>query len=365
MTSWGIEKFVITSIDLTSKQIRKERVRQGIQFLVSHFEWKQKLFPRKMSTSRSQGKQFVVYNVEQILEECEKSNFIDCRLNAYPFLVDCLPTAPTIIFIDIDGDSTNIPDKLEQTLKINKSKLNNYLPTIMWTGNGYHVYIIIDTIALEFMPKLSELSSQPSRLFLKFAESWLTDNKSDSKHNPSFKSCLLRIPGTSNSKCLPHETDTEVKIIQKFQGTVHLDGSTLLYEFRLHLADEDIKVKIQSSKQFEYKYYKSKNYSFQRYEWIDLLLQRPIPDCRKCTIDLILAPYLIVIKNCTETEAFVKIKYWIQQCNQMKELSPSCQYFDNKIWQAIRSSFLKKIPPIAIRTLEQKYPFWFTILKNV
>ena len=41
-----------------------------------------------MSTSLSQGRQFTVYNEEQILNECIKANFIDCRLNAYPVLSD-------------------------------------------------------------------------------------------------------------------------------------------------------------------------------------------------------------------------------------------------------------------------------------
>ena len=41
-----------------------------------------------MSTALSQGRQFIVYNEEQILSECMKANFIDCRINAYPVLED-------------------------------------------------------------------------------------------------------------------------------------------------------------------------------------------------------------------------------------------------------------------------------------
>jgi hypothetical protein len=59
-----------------------------------------------MSTALSQIKQFTVYNEEQILDECIKTNFIDCRLNAYPVLLDddivAGIQAPNIIFIDID-----------------------------------------------------------------------------------------------------------------------------------------------------------------------------------------------------------------------------------------------------------------------
>ena len=62
------------------KQEREKQVKEGIDFLLSHFEVRQRLFPRKMSTSTSQGKQFIVYNKEQILFACIKSNFY--RLSA-------------------------------------------------------------------------------------------------------------------------------------------------------------------------------------------------------------------------------------------------------------------------------------------
>ena len=45
------------------KQESETQVKEGIDFLLSHFEGRQRLFPRKMSTSTSQGKQFIVYNI--------------------------------------------------------------------------------------------------------------------------------------------------------------------------------------------------------------------------------------------------------------------------------------------------------------
>ena len=73
--------------------------------LLSHFEGRQRLFPRKMSTFARKGKQFIVYNKEQILNACIKSNFLDCRINAYPVLEDGLLQAPSLIFIDLDLQS--------------------------------------------------------------------------------------------------------------------------------------------------------------------------------------------------------------------------------------------------------------------
>ena len=78
-------------------------------------------------------------------------------------------------------------------------------------GNGYHIYIILDVRPLELIEELRELADKPSEQFLRFAESIFTNNKKDAQHNPSFQSCLLRIPGTINSK-----NGSEVKIVKRF-----------------------------------------------------------------------------------------------------------------------------------------------------
>jgi hypothetical protein len=41
---------------------------------------------------------------------------------------------------------------------------------------------------------------QPSQTFLKFAAQFLSNHKSDTNNDPGFRSCLLRIPGSYNSK---------------------------------------------------------------------------------------------------------------------------------------------------------------------
>ena len=54
---------------------------------------------------------------------------------------------------------------------------------------------------------------RPSEQFLRFAKDYLSNYKADKNNNPSFKSCLLRIPGSINSKY-----NTKVKIIKKWNG---------------------------------------------------------------------------------------------------------------------------------------------------
>ena len=176
--------------DKEEKEQRIARVKEGITFILSHFKGRQPLFPRKMSTALSQGRQFTVYNEEQILNECIKANFVDCRINAYPVPSEDeqaqIIQAPIIIFIDIDIINClnheqaleQLSKTLKQTLSKIKKKLNGCIPTVLWTGNGYHIYIILNARPLELITDLTELSKEPSKLFLKFAETILTNKKS-------------------------------------------------------------------------------------------------------------------------------------------------------------------------------------------
>ncbi len=53
------------------------------------------------------------------------------------------------------------------------------------------------------------------------------------------------------------------------------------------------------------------------YGWIERLLNVPIPDCRHRTVNLILAPYLINIKNVDVSNAVSKIEQYIELCKRV------------------------------------------------
>ena len=361
-----------------------------------------------MSTALSKAKQFIIYNEEQILNECIKANFIDCRLNAYPL---CeydddnigstntrestipkifLSLAPNIIFIDIDlskGSESQeeaiiikLNNILKRTLIIIQKKLDGCSPTILWTGNGYHIYIVLNTRPLELITELAELSDKPSEEFLKFAEFTFTNKKKDSCHNPSFKSSLLRIPYTLNSKCIDPTTgnyikDPEIKIIQEFDSlAIPTINNELLREFQLYLADKDIiRTKLESTKRRRNNKFKTcSSYSSANvnrrtiptsYQWIENLLGTPIADHRKHTVDLVLGPFLIVIKHLSFEESYSIIKDWIIKCNSLEMLKPSIEYFDDRVKAAINNSIQSRIPPILQENMK-KYPDWYRHLKE-
>ena len=70
---------------------------------------------------------------------------------------------------------------------------------------------------------------------MRFAKDYLSNCKADKQNNPSFKSCLLRIPGSINSKY-----DTKVKIIQKWNGIRPHITREFIEEFRTYLLQKKI-----------------------------------------------------------------------------------------------------------------------------
>src|SRR5688500_8017493 len=74
-----------------------------LDFILNHFG--ENLFPRTISTYKSQGKQFEVCSKEEVIKAYEESNFIDCRVNAYPSFTEYKGIQrypPNFIFADLD-----------------------------------------------------------------------------------------------------------------------------------------------------------------------------------------------------------------------------------------------------------------------
>jgi hypothetical protein len=71
-------------------------------------------------------------------------------------------------------------------------------PTVLWTGNGYHIYQPVCGFILEEYETFYEFTKYFDKdltsMFIQFAEERFTDNAADRLHNPTVKSCLVRIP---------------------------------------------------------------------------------------------------------------------------------------------------------------------------
>ena len=173
----------------------------------------------------------------------QESDFVDCRVNAYPSYTEYKGIQrypPKLIFADLDlslfKSNRSLERALSDTLKAIQFKINGF-PTVLWTGNGYHIYQPIDASVLEQYTQFEEFDN-PSVKFIRFAEYCLTGGKSDPFHNPSFKSCMMRIPGSLNSKYPAGKN--KVTIFQKWDG-YRPPMNLLLLEFYDHLVEQKIK----------------------------------------------------------------------------------------------------------------------------
>ncbi len=219
----------------------ERQVAKGLDFVLSHFK-KDSLWSRNISTKLTSGGQFTVHSRLEALSYFKDSRYLDCRISAYN------PESKTVDFIMIDLDRNDFKSrqqlnkakdetlaKISTTFKIKKVKS---IPVI-WSGKGYHILVPVNSKGkiLEQIPKFKKLVSKNlSRDFLRFAEWYLSSGKCDIKHNTtvSFNNCMLRIPGTFNSK-----NNRQVLIIQKGDAAEKKVQADLLYgKFLAHLTEQ-------------------------------------------------------------------------------------------------------------------------------
>jgi hypothetical protein len=326
--------FLECSVDSTTVE---RQVTKGLEFILSHLgkpDW-----PRTISTGLTEGRQFTVRSRLEALSYFKDSNYLDCRISAYN------PDNKIVDFIMIDMDQSNFKSKQE----LNKAKTrtlskisttfrirnrSNKPTTVIWSGNGIHFYIPADSQGkiLERIPKFKKFK-EPSRDFLRFAEWYLSNGKCDNEHNKtvSFNNCMLRIPGSFNSK-----NNVQVRIMQKWNGTSKVPAHLLYSKFLAYLVNQARNLTKHKSKPHAnlsengnlsqlsvlQRYYQRRNKKNKNFiPWIERLLKTPTPDHRKYCIWRIYAPYLINVKRLSFEEAFDIIDKWLYKCNDLEPLN--------------------------------------------
>jgi hypothetical protein len=295
---------------------------QGLSLIISHFE--APVWPRTISTYGTGNGQVLVYDSNEALGRFYEANLLNCKISAYPSYTGyegINRQSPNFIFIDLDLSHFRNREALDRclskTLNTIKKKLNCAYPTAIWSGNGYHIYLPVDAPILEQESIFAELDEQPSRKFIQWTEKYLSNSKSDPCHfnGLSFKNCMLRIPGSYNSK---QGHITEVKTLQKW-NSIRPRIKPLLTEFYIYLADTKIKEIHGIGKRRD----RSIRYSVQynnKIQWIETLLQISISDHRKYALWRIVAPYLINIRKLSYEDACTVITDWLNKCDKLKTL---------------------------------------------
>ena len=219
---------------------------------------------------------------------------------------------------------------------------------------GVHICQPVEAVVLEQESKFAQFD-QPSQTFLKFAAQFLSNHKSDTNNNPAFKSCLLRIPSSYNSKYI--EQDKEVKIIQswdRFRSKIN----PLLYHFYIYLADRKLKeITNMRNTQTESHYTSRRN----TIPCIDKLLQTPIEDYRKTTVRLFLASYLVNVKKLSYNNALDVINNWLSKCGKSRQLD---QNFDYTVRYALKYSAKNGNRPLKFDTLKLRNAALYDVLNS-
>ena len=100
-------------------------VSDGFDFIVIHFQGP--LFPRTISTKVTEGRHVLVFSREEALSRFRESNFLDCRINAYPDYTEFSGInrqAPYFIFIDLDRSGFKTSEAHNLALSITLNNIN-------------------------------------------------------------------------------------------------------------------------------------------------------------------------------------------------------------------------------------------------
>lgn len=338
------------------------KVQNGLDFMLSHFS--EPPFPRNVSTAATHGKQYTVDGIDRAMTFYQASLWEDCRIAGF----GANQTNPDLIFIDIDRQDFATVGAfkmaLTKTLKNIKDKLGGY-PTVYWSGRGYHIIQPIHCLVnLDEMKELTALTNDPNNKFLQFTERYLTGNKNDSGHHPALRSCMLRVPGSLNSRCKAAGIDAEVKILQRWDG-FRPDYRLLIGRFCIDLVGRNQLYREQKCDQ-KSPLNGANNQDYGPIDWIEKLLHTPIDDFRKRSRGLILVPYLVVRRGMTDVDQIHDIvMQWADKCAQLYRLEPSRHEYSNRVRSRIHEVMQSnpRIPPMRLETLKEKNPWLYEKLR--
>jgi len=233
---------------------KEKIIKENVRFILSHFNNQNYNYPRTIKTLKTDEHSVYIYNENEIINHFLAADFIDCKINGYPTHHNnsSKTTYPNFIFIDLDLSICRIckyPERkldyiLKETLKKIEKEINGF-PTVLWTGDGYHIYQPIKLDDQDFNKKIKESiisdhsfgikdylnqtnknTSNFINEFLRFSIKYLTNNQKNFDYNSfSTNSCFSVVPESINSK-----KGNKVNIIQKWNG-YKANVTTILKDF--------------------------------------------------------------------------------------------------------------------------------------
>jgi hypothetical protein len=357
-----------------------QTVEEGLDFMLWHFQ--EPHFPRNVSTAATRDGQRVVHDRDRAILFYQGALRADCKLACYPnyeAIAPLEPNTPTLkpkpthLYIDLDlatygGDRNKLDLALRQTKRNIARQLNGAVPTILWSGGGFHLHQPLDPDVVPIYEELPEFKRyrEPSVQFMRYAERVLTNGRCDRNHCVSFKSCMARLSGSRNSK-YSGDDDAEVKVIQPWDGIrARPVQQFMITDFLIWLVQADFDAREEMRKRAQ-KYSRSNTYLARIFSsgiaWIDHLLETPIPDWRKTAVSLVLAPYLLTIRRFSYERAFQSIMGWAMRCDELSALRPDQRGFIDRVHISLDRAQSKQSKPLRWQTLVQNYTAMYETLK--
>jgi len=357
-------------------------IEEGLDFIERHLV--SPIYPRRIATYATKDGQTLVNNRDEALARFRQSNLLDCRISAYPYPVPEYKgvnrQTPDFFLSDLDRKDFKTKKSFEEcmrnTLLNFKNKLHGANPTILWSGGGYHslqplyadVLLEMESVFMEFV--------EPSRKLMQYAEKLVTDNKGDPCHcsTVSFNNCMIRIPGSYNSKYIQFNDlgkvvnispESEVKIVQRWDG-YRPNIKWLLNGYWIYLIQERNNEALKSMQdeqkrlRFESKYRISNKQQISRIGWIESLYGKSFDDFRKYCIWRIFTPYFTNVRKLSRSDVFNQVMHWLDKC------SSECRRLDFNPRQKINDSLdsVKKYRPVSIDKLKTENEFLYLRLKR-
>ncbi|MFZ0513020.1 MAG: hypothetical protein WAM14_15535 [Candidatus Nitrosopolaris sp.] len=342
-------------------------IEEGLDFIERHLE--PPIFPRRISTFRTGGKQIQVNNREEALAKFKECNVLDCGISAYPYPVPGYRgvnrQSPNLFLADLDKKNfktkKSFEEAVQNTLKNFKDKLHGANPSVLWSGGGNHfLQPLYADVLLETESVFSEFA-EPSRKLMQYAEKIVTDNKGDPCHcnTVSFNNCMIRIPGSYNSKYIQFDnmgkvvnipSESEVKIVQRWDD-YRPNIRWLLKDYWIYLIQERNNELLKRTRdeqkrlKFERGYCNRITVEQQttRIDWIESLYAKSLDDFRKYCTWRIFTPYFMNVRTLSRTDVFNLIMNWLDRC------SSECRRLDFNPRQKVNDSLdsVKKYRPVS------------------
>jgi hypothetical protein len=359
---------------MSGQQLLIVSIEEGLDFLLEHFQ--EPLFPRNIATAATNTKQHTVEDKAKCLLYYKGALNVDCRLaiySNYEELAQSDSLGPSLkpianhLFIEFDlkdfKDRGELDAALSATLRRIKQQLNGAVPTILWSGGGYHIHQPLDiTEPFEDLEEFKKHGDNVSIKFLRYAARQLSAGKSDPNHNVSFKSCLCRVPGSINSK---YQGDVaQVRILKRWNGIRAKPSRQFITDFLISLVQKDIDKNESVRRLTRSTKLLQSGTTTTTTPWIECLLQTPLSDHRRNARDLILIPYLVVRCGLSPAEVYNIVMQWASKCSELRPLQPSRRAYEDRVCSRTQEVSRDRVPPMTWSKLKEMNPELFKILSS-